>query len=175
MQIIRHLCTEAGGLHEMCVHWIWWWAHYTRSILVITHKLNFSEHMLVCTFFLLWYVELLPKICPHFKLHSIYGPQIHNCVSQSQSLTESSLSFAPPRFFFPFLLFLVWDETESTWHVGHYLACCTSPGWWMMSVEQSVEWVAREREVLGANLPQCWFARHKFHITWPGFEPGPHS
>jgi hypothetical protein len=29
----------------------------------------------------------------------------------------------------PFL-FLVWGETESTWHVGHCLPYCTSPGWW---------------------------------------------
>jgi hypothetical protein len=26
--------------------------------------------------------------------------------------------------------FLVLDETESIWYVSHYLAYCTSPGWW---------------------------------------------
>jgi hypothetical protein len=30
---------------------------------------------------------------------------------------------------------------QSTWYIGHYLAYCTSPRWWMMiSVYQSVEW-----------------------------------
>jgi hypothetical protein len=39
----------------------------------------------------------------------------------------------------PLFDFLCWGETESTWHVSHYLAYCTSPGRWMMNVEQSVE------------------------------------
>jgi hypothetical protein len=43
-----------------------------------------------------------------------------------------------------------------------------------MSVEQSVEWeLAEETETLGENLPQCHFAHHKFHMVWPGVEPGP--
>jgi hypothetical protein len=71
--------------------------------------------------------------------------------------------------------FLGWGETEYTWHVGHHLAYCTSPRWWMimMSVEQSVEWLAGETEVLGENLPQCRFIHHKFHKIRPGLEPGP--
>jgi hypothetical protein len=48
---------------------------------------------------------------------------------------------------------MFFHETESTRHVGHYLAHCTSLGLHMMSVEQSVEWVARETEVFGGNLP----------------------
>jgi hypothetical protein len=37
----------------------------------------------------------------------------------------------------------------------------------MMSVEQSVEWVAGETEVLGENLLQCRFVHHK-----PQMNPG---
>jgi hypothetical protein len=44
----------------------------------------------------------------------------------------------------------------------------------MMSVEQSVEWeLTGETEELGENLLQCYFVHHKFHMTWPGLEPGP--
>jgi hypothetical protein len=44
----------------------------------------------------------------------------------------------------------------------------------MMSVEQSEEWeLAGETKVLGENLLQLHFVHHKFHMTWPGIEPGP--
>jgi hypothetical protein len=43
----------------------------------------------------------------------------------------------------------------------------------LISVEQSVEFVAGETEVLGENLSQCRFVHYKSHMTWPGFEPGP--
>jgi hypothetical protein len=42
----------------------------------------------------------------------------------------------------------------------------------MMSVEQSLEWVAGETEVLGENQPQCRFVHHKSHITLPELETG---
>jgi hypothetical protein len=42
----------------------------------------------------------------------------------------------------------------------------------MMSVEQSVEWLAGETEVLGENLPQCRFVHHKSFMTRTGLEPG---
>jgi hypothetical protein len=54
--------------------------------------------------------------------------------------------------------FLGQGETGSTWHVGLCLACCTRPGWWMMTgVEQSVEWLAGEAKYRRkpAPVPLC--------------------
>jgi hypothetical protein len=39
-------------------------------------------------------------------------------------------------------------------------------------MEKLVEWLARETEVLGENLPQCRFVHHKPHML-PVREPGP--
>jgi hypothetical protein len=33
--------------------------------------------------------------------------------------------------------------------------------------------IGRETEVLGENLPQRHFVHHKYHMTSPGFDPGP--
>jgi hypothetical protein len=41
-----------------------------------------------------------------------------------------------------------------------------------MMMEKLVEWLAEETEVLGENLPQSRFVRHKPHML-PGCEPGP--
>jgi hypothetical protein len=44
----------------------------------------------------------------------------------------------------------------------------------MISVEQSVKLqLARQTEVLGENLPQCYFVYHKSQTVWPGIETGP--
>jgi hypothetical protein len=43
----------------------------------------------------------------------------------------------------------------------------------VMSVAKPVEWVAWKTEVLGEHLLQCRVIHHKFHMTWPGLEPGP--
>jgi hypothetical protein len=40
------------------------------TLSAITHKLNVSGHMLIWTFFLSWYVELVPKVCPQFSATS---------------------------------------------------------------------------------------------------------
>jgi hypothetical protein len=42
----------------------------------------------------------------------------------------------------------------------------------VIMMEKLVEWLAGEAEVLGENLPQCRFVRHKPHML-PGREPGP--
>jgi hypothetical protein len=42
----------------------------------------------------------------------------------------------------------------------------------MMSVQQSVEWLAGETEILGENLPRYSFDHHKSHMIWPDLEPG---
>jgi hypothetical protein len=42
----------------------------------------------------------------------------------------------------------------------------------IMIMEKSVEWLARETEVLGENLHQCRFVHHKPHML-PLREPGP--
>jgi hypothetical protein len=42
----------------------------------------------------------------------------------------------------------------------------------IMMMEKSVEWLARETELLRENLPQCRFVHHKPHML-PGREPGP--
>jgi hypothetical protein len=56
------------------------------------------------------------------------------------------------------------------------LAYFTSPRWRMMdddSVVQSVEWLPWETELFGEGMPQCHFAHHKSHMSWPRLEPGP--
>jgi hypothetical protein len=42
----------------------------------------------------------------------------------------------------------------------------------IMMMEKLVEWLARETEVLGENLPQCRFVHHKPHML-SGCEAGP--
>jgi hypothetical protein len=41
-----------------------------------------------------------------------------------------------------------------------------------MSIERLWNDWYGETEVLGENLPQCRFAHHKSHMTWPGLEIG---
>jgi hypothetical protein len=73
---------------------------------------------------------------------------------------HNELVFLPP---YRRMLFVLVE-----WEASRYGGHCTSPGWWMMSVEQSVEWVQGETEVPWENLPQCYLP------TWPGLglEPG---
>jgi hypothetical protein len=60
------------------------------------------------------------------------------------------------------------------WVLRPLLAYCTSPGWYVrVIVEKLVEWrFAGETEMLGENLRQRHFVRHK--STWrdPGLNPG---
>jgi hypothetical protein len=44
----------------------------------------------------------------------------------------------------------------------------------MVIVEKLVEQrLTGETEILEENLPQRHFVHHKYHVTRPGFEPGP--
>jgi hypothetical protein len=42
--------------------------YYKRILSAVVHKLNVSGHMLIWTFSLFWYVELVPKIWQHFSV-----------------------------------------------------------------------------------------------------------
>jgi hypothetical protein len=43
----------------------------------------------------------------------------------------------------------------------------------MMSMGQPVQGLAAETEILGKNLPQCYFVHHNSNMTLPGLEPEP--
>jgi hypothetical protein len=43
--------------------------YYKCTLSVVTQRLNVSGHMLIWTFFLIWYVELVPKNFLTFQLH----------------------------------------------------------------------------------------------------------
>jgi hypothetical protein len=50
---------------------------------------------------------------------------------------------------------------------------CGADGGMIMSVDQTMEWLAVETDVLGETLLQCHFAYHKSDMISPGLEPGP--
>jgi hypothetical protein len=54
--------------------------------------------------------------------------------------------YLKPNFFnFYFFNFSGWAETESTWYCGHYLAYCTSPGWWVWSSRCNENWQGKPK------------------------------
>jgi hypothetical protein len=78
-------------------------------------------------------------------------------------------------YFFVLILFsfLGWSWTESTITEVTSGLFYQTRMMMMMTVEQSVEWLAGESEVLGENLSLCRFVYHKSHMTWPGPDPWP--
>jgi hypothetical protein len=48
-------------------------SYYKCTLSAVNHKLNVSGHMLIRTFFLFWYVELLPKIYLHLSVTLCIG------------------------------------------------------------------------------------------------------
>jgi hypothetical protein len=48
-----------------------------------------------------------------------------------------------------------WGETESTWYAGHYLAYCTRPEWWIMSEQQSVQWLGETPKYSEKTCPSA--------------------
>jgi hypothetical protein len=45
--------------------------YYKCTLSAVVHNWNVSRHVLIRTFFMCWYVELVPKVCT-FQLHPIY-------------------------------------------------------------------------------------------------------
>jgi hypothetical protein len=57
-------CIESHGGHSE--HWLQ--MHFSA----VTHKLNVSGHMLICSFFLFGMWNSCPKFVPTFELHSVH-------------------------------------------------------------------------------------------------------
>jgi hypothetical protein len=92
---------------------------------------------------------------------------------------------------FFFLVVWGWGEIESTWYVGHYLANCTSCGWWWVwSSRWKEDWQGKlrysDRTCPSATLPTrslniyLWELRNThetlqlvYPISEPRFEHGP--
>jgi hypothetical protein len=86
---------------------------------------------------------------------------------------EGALNPWDPRFLFIFVNCYI-GGVESNWvhsALRPPIGLLCQPRMIMM-MEKFVEWLARETEVLGENLPQCRFVHHKPHML-PGRELGP--
>jgi hypothetical protein len=68
-------------------------------------------------------------------------------------------------------LYFGWSGTQST--ITEATSDLLYQPWMLMSVEQTVEWLTRETDARGENLPQCRFVHHKSHMSWSGLELGP--
>jgi hypothetical protein len=101
---------------------------------------------------LLTHFSTWPLSCQHFSICT----EIFSTILLSQ--------------FSSFFSFLGWGETESTWYVGHWLASCTSPGWWVWSSRWNENWQGKSKysEEISPSATLC-----TTNPTLPGLEPGP--
>jgi hypothetical protein len=117
------------------------------------------------------YIRHYPGICleGQRKNHKIFS---HNSFPQTEIETRTSriASRIATHSTMTYSIFFSHGVRLSPLGTAAY---CTSPGWQMMSVKQSVEWrLAGETEVLGEYLPQRHFVHHKSHMNWPGSKKG---
>jgi hypothetical protein len=89
---------------------------------------------------------------------------------ENKPLNKSWIEYPNSKGWYMNIVFFFLVSWRGLRQFAWYLTCCTRPGWWMMGVEQSVEWLVGETEVLGENLPQCRFVHHNSHMTWSGLE-----
>jgi hypothetical protein len=155
--------------------WKWkrWRKGYMHEISSAWFNHSFKKWSYCCEPSILWKLPTVERWC---GLHILTFCRIYSSFNPlSREMPSSEVKVQCQLFEVPFFSFLGWGETESTWYISHYWAYCTSSRWYMMmSVEHSMEWVAKETEVLRENLPQYRFVLHKSHMAWPGPKPRPH-
>jgi hypothetical protein len=113
-----------------------------------------------------WYSFVLSVLC--FSIHTWdawKGGEGHNCTLLLCLYKVLKWAVRPKTFQWCFFSpFFEWGENESTWYVGHYLAYCTSHGWWWEWSNQWNDWQEKpkysEKTCPNATLSTT-------NLTWP--------